>query len=107
MEIGVTKTTTTALPSSTVGGGPAAASLTSAGGAIIATVERSSPLNMPLGAPIGATAAVSTAGRSGVPVLIESGSYSKSAYNILYDLYIIYFYNSFAAPPSPTPCRQH
>lgn len=78
VEIGVTKTTTTALPSATVGGGPAAASLTPTG-PIIATVERSSPLNMPLGAPIGATT-VSTAGRSGVPVLIESGSYSKSYY---------------------------
>lgn len=78
MEIGVTKTTTTALPSATVGGGPAAASLTPTG-PIIATVERSSLLSMPLGAPIGATP-VGTAGRSGVPVLIESGSYSKSCY---------------------------
>lgn len=78
VEIGVTKTTTTALPSATVGGGPAAASLTPTG-PIIATVERSSPLSMPLGAPIGATP-VGTAGRSGVPVLIESGSYSKSCY---------------------------
>lgn len=73
MEIGVTKTTATTLPSTSAGCGAAG------GGAIIAAVERSSPLNMPLGAAgvgIGGASVAATA-RAGVPVLIESGSYSK------------------------------
>ncbi|XP_017137984.1 uncharacterized protein LOC108152864 isoform X1 [Drosophila miranda] len=77
VEIGVTKTTTTTLPST------AAASSTGAGVATgVAAKERSSPLNMPLSAAASLAAASgvgSTAGRTGpgVPVLIESGSYSS------------------------------
>ncbi|XP_060664476.1 breast carcinoma-amplified sequence 3 homolog isoform X3 [Drosophila nasuta] len=78
VEIGVTKTTTTTLPSTAAASG---ASLTpgGGGGAVITAVERSSPLNMPLGgAAVGSgTATVATTGRSSVPVLIESGSYSS------------------------------
>ncbi|EDW62999.1 breast carcinoma-amplified sequence 3 homolog isoform X2 [Drosophila virilis] len=74
VEIGVTKTTSTTLPSTAAA--PSAASLTPSG-AIIAAVERSSPLNMPLGAAAGLGATVATTGRAGVPVLIESGSYSS------------------------------
>ncbi|XP_034486658.1 breast carcinoma-amplified sequence 3 homolog isoform X5 [Drosophila innubila] len=74
VEIGVTKTTTTPLPSTAASS--SGASLTPSG-AIIAAVERSSPLNMPLSAAAGTGATVTTTGRSGVPVLIESGSYSS------------------------------
>ncbi|KAH8387712.1 hypothetical protein KR093_009008 [Drosophila rubida] len=74
VEIGVTKTTTTSLPSTAATSG---ATLTP-GGAVISAVERSSPLNMPLGgAAVGSVATVATTGRSAVPVLIESGSYSS------------------------------
>ncbi|XP_051864613.1 uncharacterized protein LOC117578056 isoform X2 [Drosophila albomicans] len=79
VEIGVTKTTTTTLPSTAAASG---ASLTpgGGGGAVITAVERSSPLNMPLGgAAVGSgTATVATTGRSSVPVLIESGSIEQS-----------------------------
>ncbi|KAH8273484.1 hypothetical protein KR018_004085 [Drosophila ironensis] len=77
VEIGVTKTSTTTLPSTAAGASSLAAG--SAGGK-----DRSSPLNMPLnaGAPVAASGVgggSSVAGRSGagVPVLIESGSYSS------------------------------
>ncbi|XP_064555557.1 breast carcinoma-amplified sequence 3 homolog isoform X2 [Drosophila montana] len=74
VEIGVTKATSTTLPSTAAAA--SAASLTPSG-AIIAAVERSSPLNMPLGAAAGLGATVAPTGRAGVPVLIESGSYSS------------------------------
>ncbi|XP_032594821.1 breast carcinoma-amplified sequence 3 homolog isoform X2 [Drosophila grimshawi] len=74
VEIGVTKTTTTALPST------AAAAGSSVQPSIISTaVDRSSPLNMPLsGVAVAGGSTVTTGGhRAGVPVLIESGSYSS------------------------------
>ncbi|XP_030382146.1 breast carcinoma-amplified sequence 3 homolog isoform X2 [Scaptodrosophila lebanonensis] len=64
VEIGVTKTTSSSMPSS-------ATSLTSISSGPAA--ERSSPLNMPPNAGTTST----TASRGGVPVLIESGSYSS------------------------------
>ncbi|KAH8368539.1 hypothetical protein KR084_012775 [Drosophila pseudotakahashii] len=76
VEIGVTKTSTTTLPSTAAAS--SALAVGSAGGK-----DRSSPLNMPLnaGTSVGGTGIGSSAvtGRSGagVPVLIESGSYSS------------------------------
>ncbi|XP_034139096.1 uncharacterized protein LOC117590514 isoform X1 [Drosophila guanche] len=77
VEIGVTKTTTTTLPSTV-----AASSMGPGVATGVAAKERSSPLNMPLNAAasLAANSGIgSTAGRSGpgVPVLIESGSYSS------------------------------
>ncbi|KAH8275725.1 hypothetical protein KR044_009130 [Drosophila immigrans] len=75
VEIGVTKTTTTTLPSTAATSG---GSSLGAGGSVITAVERSSPLNMPLGgAAVGSAPSVASTGRSAVPVLIESGSYSS------------------------------
>ncbi|XP_039152977.1 microtubule-associated protein futsch isoform X1 [Drosophila simulans] len=75
VEIGVTKTTTTTLPSTAAS---SALGLGTVGGK-----DRSSPLNMPLsaatsvgGAGIGSSAVTGRSG-AGVPVLIESGSYSS------------------------------
>ncbi|KQS29776.1 uncharacterized protein LOC6551259 isoform X1 [Drosophila erecta] len=75
VEIGVTKTTTTTLPSTAAA---SALGLGSLGGK-----DRSSPLNMPPsgaasvgGAGIGSSAVTGRSG-AGVPVLIESGSYSS------------------------------
>ncbi|XP_044317291.1 breast carcinoma-amplified sequence 3 homolog isoform X2 [Drosophila rhopaloa] len=74
VEIGVTKAPTTALPST------AAAS---SGLSSVTSKDRSSPLNMPLnatttvgGGGIGSSAVTGRSG-AGVPVLIESGSYSS------------------------------
>ncbi|XP_017065846.1 breast carcinoma-amplified sequence 3 homolog isoform X2 [Drosophila eugracilis] len=76
VEIGVTKTSTTTLPSTTA----ASANL---GVGSVGGKDRSSPLNMPLnaatsvgGAGIGSSAVTGRSG-AGVPVLIESGSYSS------------------------------
>ncbi|XP_052855565.1 LOW QUALITY PROTEIN: uncharacterized protein LOC128264225 [Drosophila gunungcola] len=76
VEIGVTKTTTTALPST-------AAASSALGVGSVGGKDRSSPLNMPLsaatsvgGGGIGSSAVTGRSG-AGVPVLIESGSYSS------------------------------
>ncbi|XP_017851692.1 breast carcinoma-amplified sequence 3 homolog [Drosophila busckii] len=69
VEIGVTKSSTTTLPSTAAGIAHAAPS-----GAHVAHTEHSSPLTMPHREPV---APLLPAGRSGVPVLIESGSYSS------------------------------
>jgi len=76
VEIGVTKTSTTTLPST-------AAASSALGVGSVGAKDRSSPLNMPLnaatsvgGAGIGSSAVTGRSG-AGVPVLIESGSYSK------------------------------
>ncbi|XP_017061576.1 breast carcinoma-amplified sequence 3 homolog isoform X2 [Drosophila ficusphila] len=76
VEIGVTKTSTTTLPST-------AAGASSLGVGSLGGKDRSSPLNMPLnaatsvgGAGIGSSAVTGRSG-AGVPVLIESGSYSS------------------------------
>nr|XP_016924003.1 uncharacterized protein LOC108005305 isoform X1 [Drosophila suzukii] len=76
VEIGVTKTSTTTLPST-------AAASSALGVGSVGAKDRSSPLNMPLnaatsvgGAGIGSSAVTGRSG-AGVPVLIESGSYSS------------------------------
>ncbi|XP_017089135.2 breast carcinoma-amplified sequence 3 homolog isoform X2 [Drosophila bipectinata] len=84
VEIGVTKTSSTTLPSTAAG----SSSLATGSGA---AKDRSSPLNMPLSAAAAAAASVGAVGvggggggssltsrsGAGVPVLIESGSYSS------------------------------
>ncbi|XP_068154800.1 breast carcinoma-amplified sequence 3 homolog isoform X3 [Drosophila tropicalis] len=91
VEIGVTKTsTTTTLPSTAAGGASTGllAPVSSTSSSSVAHSERSSPLNMPLSGVGGGggaanasnvttVAASAVSGRSGVPVLIESGSYSS------------------------------
>ncbi|KPU77422.1 uncharacterized protein Dana_GF19493, isoform C [Drosophila ananassae] len=85
VEIGVTKTSSTTLPSTAAG----SSSLAAGSGAV---KDRSSPLNMPLSAvaaaaaaaassvgaaSVGGGSAVPSRTGTGVPVLIESGSYSS------------------------------
>ncbi|XP_020802869.1 breast carcinoma-amplified sequence 3 homolog isoform X2 [Drosophila serrata] len=80
VEIGVTKTSTTTLPSTAANASALGPGALGVGG----VKDRSSPLNMPLSAAtsvgaagIGGSSAMTGRSGSGVPVLIESGSYSS------------------------------